>query len=196
MPGTRYEQHELIAMSREDFAVAASNNFERPDPQADRPAAAGVSLGSSVPVSDAQPSANAWAKQKSSGARDFTAPSGQICQLRKVTPEMLIAVGILDRVTRLEGLADALVQKAEGQPPAAAKVPTRAEFEDLLEVINIIVPLAVLQPKIWADDEKLPEGMSETDAVRVSDIDLEDRVSIMEEALKGLKALDRFRHTR
>lgn len=218
MPGDRYTQSELATMPREDFEIAAKYNFESGSverfkqnlasadgskPDAYIATAAGIdlsqgefseqppqiNLGSSAPRPAPQPSKNVWGSKR---PKPFVCPSGQTCLLRRLEPERLMEAGLLDRVTRLEGLANELVQTAEGQPPSKRGLPSTEDFQKLLEVINLIVPLAVVEPKLYAeDDSEAPEG-----AIYVTDVDLEDRMAIMEEALKGLRALDRFRHPR
>lgn len=215
MPGDRYTQQELSTMSREDFERAARNNFERPTdaPEtftfnvadaAARAAAQGaagltsmapsqINLRSAAPTPTAAPDPNAWATAKTKRSKDFTCPSGQTCRLRPLSPETLLEAGILDRITRLEGLASVLVDQAEGAPPKAATPPSRDDFKMLLGTINQLVILAVETPHLYEEDETV-EG--EENVIRVTDVDLEDRMAIMEEALRGLKLLDRFRNPR
>lgn len=184
MPGD-YSDNEVRSMTPEDLYAAASRGWIKPvtDP-ADLP----------VPVRESvTPAGDVWSKRKSSGDV-FVCPSGQTCRLRQVTPDALMSVGILDKVTRLEGLAAKLVHEAEGHPPVEEGVPSREDFAELLSVINSIVPIAVAEPKVLPDPAP---GEAEMDgALYASDIDLEDRLAIMEEALKGIRALDRFRPAR
>ncbi len=180
MPGT-YTQEELTKMSPEEFAAAHANGFTRGE----------VNLGSSVP----QPKKDVWAQRAAGGVgQDFTCPSGQVCRLRDLDVDRLLEAGILDKVSRLEGLAENLVQQAEGAPPAATKLPTREEWAVLLETINQIVSLAVAEPYVYADPE--PGTERTPGLIYVSDIDLNDRIAIMDESLKKVRALDRFRHAR
>lgn len=184
---TAYTAIEMQAMSLEELNAAAARGWQKPDDE-DRPAYAGIPLGSSVPEPTSQPSADVWSRRKSEGT-DFTCPSGQTCKLRKVQPEDALRAGILDRITRLDGLAADLVARAEGAPPEPNKLPSGDDIAVLLETINSLTLLAVAEPKIYADDDSdAPEG-----AIRISDIELEDRMAIMEKALEGLKSLDRFR---
>lgn len=199
MPGTEtntigdYSAGEIAAMGADDFKAAQARGFKREaEPVADdRPAAAGLSLGSAVPKDVTQPSGNVWASKKVA-TEDFTCPSGQTCRLRAVKPEELLAAGILDRVTRLEGLAGELVDQAEGQPPAKAKMPSQEDFALLLDTINMVVPMAVAEPRVYRDDD----SDAPDDAIRVSDLDLEDRMAIMEKSLSKIKMMDNFRHPR
>lgn len=184
-----YDSAEIAAMTPDEFTAAKERGFKR---EGERSAAAGVSLGSSVPVPDEQrpePSRTAWKDAKAQTERDFTVPSGQICRLRKLTPESLMAEGILDKVTRLEGLAQIVVDRAQGLPPKQRQMPTREEFGELLDLVNRVVPLAVSEPVVYGDDD----DAASADSIRVSDIDLMDRVAILNESLKGLKAFDNFR---
>lgn len=208
-----YTPAELAAMSRAEFEEARERGFRKPVPTEDSPvtaeevaaayaqaradlpehptgraAAAGTALGSSVPVALPQPGPNVWASQKAAGDL-FTCPSGQTCRIRRLSPEVLLMAGVLDEMSALEDLAAKLADKAEGEPPAKPSMPSREDLEGLLTLINKVVPLAVSEPKVWADDADAPEG-----AVTVSDIDLDDRMAIMEHALRGVKSLERFRH--
>jgi hypothetical protein len=199
MPGEdtilgEYTAAEVAAMSMEEFLEAKQRGFTRPalvaSPGAEtRPAAAGVDLGSSVKTLGQQPAkpTNVWGRNK---GKDFTCPSGQTCKLRPLALESLMMEGILDKVTRLEGLAQELINVSSGVPPEKAKLPSREDFAALLKVVNIIVPLAVAEPRVYPDDyaDPVPEG-----AIMVSDIDLEDRLAILNEAMIGLKNLDKFR---
>lgn len=192
MPGD-YTDEEVRAMSRTELLDAAENhwrrmvNVELPDTNE----RGEIKLPSAVPAH----SGDVWATNAKHGDAeefDYIVPSGQTCRLRKVTPEMLLPLGILNRVTRLEGLADTLVTQAEGQPPKLESMPTQEELELLLETLDLFVPVAVVQPRIYSDnDPDAPEG-----AIRVKHIDLTDRVAIMERCLKGVALLDRFRNAR
>jgi hypothetical protein len=178
MPGD-YSENEITRMNPTDFAEAQARGWKR-----------------SVFIEhDVTPkTANTWAANRDSvgTGEEFTAPSGQKCLLRRLDPEELMRLGILDRITRLEGLAQSLVDQAEGLPPEKVKLPDRADLELLLETIDLLLPHAVLEPRIYAnDDDEAPE-----DAIRVSHVDLDDRVAIMEHSVRKLKMMDRFRHAR
>jgi hypothetical protein len=211
MPGENDEKRmgdytlaELNQMTTGEYANASAHGFHKP---VKSPGAAlvvelpeQITLPSAVPqpVSTPEPDPNAWANAKSRQGKDFTCPSGQTCRLKPLDPERLLQAGILDKVTRLEGLADVLIQAAEGQPPTMAKIPSREELWMLLKTINELIPLAVEQPTVWAipdiDDPVVENRIRQADRIYVDDIDLDDRVAILEEALKGLRLLDRFRN--
>lgn len=199
MPGDSnigdYTTKQLMEMSREEFLAAEARGWKVPsagefspgllDGIPERPAAAGVAVRAAP-----EPADDVWARARGERGRDFVCPSGQRCRLVDVAPDRLLAAGILDKVTRLEGLAQDLIDRAEGKPPEKLQEPSREDLEAMVEVINVIVPLAVVKPSVFADDD--PQAGS--DDIRVSDIDFGDRVAILNEALKGLKALDRFRN--
>lgn len=123
---------------------------------------------------------------------DFRTPGGQLCRLRDAPIEELAASGILDRVTRLPGLTDELIKKAEGQPPESLDLPPAETISALVEVVNSLVPTVVVKPKIW----QLPaEGeQREVGRIYVDSIPLVDRIAIMERTLGGLVKWDKFRH--
>jgi hypothetical protein len=204
MPGEQstigdYTAAEIAAMDAATFQAAKAGGFKKalvasPLAQAVAQAeAAGINLGSSAPARDAQPQdgENVWGRKRK-GDRDFTCPSGQKCRLRRIEIDQLVMAGVLDQVSRLEGLAQQLIDKAEGQPPTKATMPTKEDFQALLDLLNVVVPMAVAEPKLWADDD----ASAPADAIRVSDVDLEDRIAILNEALAGVKLLDNFRPTR
>ncbi len=204
-----YTAVELSQMTPADFAAAQQRGFTKPlvsSPLADVQAAqdartalaelqsqaAGIQIGSSVPGRNTQPQdgANVWGS-KASG-EELTVPSGQKCRMRPLQLEQLLLEGILDHVTRLDGLAQTLVNQAEGLPPEKQQMPTAEDFATLLNLVNKITRLAVAEPPVFEDnDPTAPAG-----AIRVSDIDLMDRIAILEHALKGVKGLDNFRNAR
>lgn len=200
MPGDEskigdYTIAELNAMPTDQLEAAKAAGFRKsvaafPVPDLNARPDAEIRLGSSVPAATRGALGAGWAKKRTS-TEEFVCPSGERCRLRPLSPERLLEVGILDRVTRLEGLADQLVQQAEGAPPTKSKMPTREEFADLLDTINLLVPIAVAEPEVVSDsvpDDELRDGQ-----IKISWIDLGDRIAIMTKALDSLTALDRFR---
>lgn len=182
---SEYTSEELANMSAMELVAAQQRGFKRPA----QPESINALKAEDPPPRDS----NAWERNRDSmdgDGEEFTAPSGQTCRLRRVTPEMLLPLGILDRVTRLEGLAQSLIDVAEGAPPQQNTGPSREDLELLLETVDLLVPIAVVVPKVYAnDDQTAPAG-----AIRVGHIDLDDRVAIMEHVLRGIKSMDRFRH--
>lgn len=182
MPGD-YSDDDIRKMTTVEFQEAKARNWRKTEEEpVHRPA----------PTATAPPGeyGSSWGSG-GAGEYDFVTPSGERCRMRSLQVEVLLEAGILDQVSRLEGLADSLIQSAEGNPPTAKRLPSREEFAELLHVINTLTQLAVVKPHVHADDEKepVPEG-----SIAVSWISLEDRSAIMERALRDLRALDRFRN--
>jgi hypothetical protein len=196
-----YTAVELSQMTPADFAAAQARGFTKPlvsapgAPVEERPAHAGVAVASPFPSIVTQPApvfsgdGNVWGRKTSS--EEFTVPSGQRCIMRPLQMERLLMEGVLDQVTRLDGLAQALVNQSQGLPPEKQQMPTREEFGTLLDLVNKITIMAVAEPHVHADDETnpVPEG-----SVAVGDIDLMDRIAILEHALRNVKGLDNFRN--
>lgn len=126
-----------------------------------------------------------------SSVYDFVVPSGQMCQLKRLRPEELIGTGLLDKLTRLPGLAEEQIQKAEGKPPKGNENMSESEIMVMLPVINQLVCLVVKQPKVLPDPPEEQERIP--GQVYVSDIDLFDRVAIMERVTGGVRKMDNFR---
>lgn len=198
MPGMLgdYTVAEIAAMLPDEIEAAQDRDFKKPTPQK---SAGGFNLGTSVPKPDKAedlpvPADDVWAKTKAKKGKPFVTPSGQRCLLRKLSVEGLLEAGILDQVTRLEGLAAELVSQSEGQPPEKVTLPGREEFAALLKVLNAIVPLAAEEPIVLP----IPEDGSArvVGAIYPDDIELMDRVAIMNESLSKLKDLDSFRNAR
>ena len=124
---------------------------------------------------------------------DFTTPSGQRCRLRKLPIEQLATTGILDQITRLPGLTAELVAKSSGMPPTPTDVmPDTETVKSVIEVVNQLVPIAVVRPEILpvpAEGEERLEGR-----IYVDSIELMDRVAIMNRVISPLQKLDAFRN--
>jgi hypothetical protein len=180
---------ELQAELAEAYAAARA----LPEPVA-APHFAGTRVESPTPSPPQDPyaaTAEAWL----SNEFDFTVPSGLMCRLKKMQVEELVAAGIIDKVTRLPAFAQELIDKAEGVPPAETlegmAMPTQEQFESLTEILNLMLPLVVVQPRIWPmpeDGEDKVIGLIYPDSV-----ELGDRIAIMERLLGGIKKLDKFR---
>jgi hypothetical protein len=123
---------------------------------------------------------------------DFRTPSGQLCRLRKLDPARLAMSGVLDKITRLPGLAQEQIDKAEGNPPPATpEMPSSDQLSALTDVLQILIPLAVEKPAIWelpAEGEERVNGR-----VYIDTVDFADQVAIMERVTGGVKAFDNFR---
>jgi hypothetical protein len=141
-----------------------------------------------VPVDPYAETAAAWLSDEF----DFDLPSGSKCRMRKMPLKELATKGILDRVTRLPGIVEEVIEKSENKPPKPAvdDIPDNETIEALDLLLNIIVPLVVVQPKVW----EIPEsGERVAGRIYPDTIELSDRVAIMERSMAGVKGLDSFR---
>jgi hypothetical protein len=126
---------------------------------------------------------------------DFTTPSGQLCRLKKLDLTELAEAGILDKVTRLPGVVGGVIAKAEGQPPQPeshpGEMPSRETIATVVDVVNILVPLVVVAPRI----EPLPAEGEERfpGRIYVDSIEIADRIAIMNRVLGTVARLDSFR---
>lgn len=128
---------------------------------------------------------------------DFTTPSGQTCRMRKLPVEELLRAGILDRVTRLPGIAQEQIDLAEGLPPVdVPEMPDEETVAVVIELVDVLLPLAVIMPKVHSvpkPDESGEVKGREPGRIYTDMIELVDRIAIMERAIGGLKTLDAFR---
>jgi len=177
MPSVEELEAALAKARAEEQLVQVSNSVPAERPQ--------------KPASDGQSDPYAAVSWGEDGY-DFRTPGGQLCRLRDAPIEELAASGILNRVTRLPGLTDDLVRKAEGQPPEKVELPPTETITALVEVVNVLVPMVVLKPQIWTLP---PEGEERVEGrIYVDSIPLVDRIAIMERVLGGLVKWDKFRH--
>jgi hypothetical protein len=121
---------------------------------------------------------------------DFKVPSGQLCRMRKIQPEELVGAGIIDQLTRLPGLVQGEIDKAEGARPADV-MPSSSDIGELLSVLNKLLPLVVIKPTVLPNPEKGEPRVP--GAVYVADIELADRIAIMERVTGGVQKFDAFR---
>lgn len=221
MSGQLYTTAEIVAMSTEDLAAARDNGFVKPlspeEAAAQQrigeatfgegyrnpttpggfPDAVGDPFRPAAPFPPQDPYAvTTWGTD----LYDFVVPSGQRCQMRRLRPERLLGTGLLDKMTRLPGFAEEQIRKAEGQPPVAA-MPTGEQLESVQEVLNELLPIVVVQPKIWQvptpeqanDDPDLDNSERRSGRVYVDQVDLFDAIAIMNRATSGVSKLDNFR---
>jgi hypothetical protein len=139
-----------------------------------------------------RPAAEVWG----SNEFDFVCPSGARCRMRKLMPEKLLESGILDQLTSLPGYVAEVVDKAEGQPPKKDDEVNPKDITSVLEVLEKLIPMVVVEPGVSpvpVPDEtghvpERREGRIYTDS-----IELQDRIAIMERAVKGVRRLEPFR---
>lgn len=128
---------------------------------------------------------------------DLTCPSGQLCQVRKPGTEGLMKLGLLERLDNLTGTVhtDHIARvKGEVTPEVPDITNDPVARKEMLDIMNQIVAVTVVQPKLSEDVEKASDRVE--GLVYMSDVDLEDKTFIMQYALGGSADLATFREKR
>lgn len=179
------DQHDFANMTAEEFEAWKAANA---------PSFAGEVVPASPPPSpqaptDYESTAKSWSSR---GLYDFVTPFGHSCQMRDPLPQDLLAAGLLGKVNVLKGAAEKLVKMGEGLPPEKmAEVVTPEEMKNLEEFLDALMPIVVVQPKVYpmpGPDEERVKGR-----VYPEDIDLTEKVAIMERSLRGVSKYANFR---
>lgn len=122
---------------------------------------------------------------------DWTAPSGQQARLRRLKPEQLVEAGLLNKLNSLSVTVDGIVRQSEGQPPQKAlSTEDISTITGLLDLMQVLVPMIVVEPQVLPDPREEPR---EEGKLYVSDIDLVDRIALMNESVEALAKLNNFR---
>jgi len=138
---------------------------------------------------------------------DLKVPSGALCQVRRPGVPGLVAAGILDSVDSLSALVQTehiAPNDAKGQKAGAVAI---ANSPDAMAagfaLVDKLTAYTVVQPAIWVDYRF--KGESDVDwnarqqdaearrATKVSDVDIVDRLFIMQWAVGGSDDLKAFR---
>jgi hypothetical protein len=192
-----YTTEELRNMTAGDLKTAMDNGFMKPEPdpfgliQADQ-----QNLDFKPGHDDPTPAPPPFSPPQDpydwtgESEQEFTVPSGRKCLLRNADVKQLAAAGILDQVSRLQGLANDLVKQSQGQPPTKATSYEKSLL-DLEAVMDKLVPLVVVKPVIW------PTPPAEEDRVGgrvyVDSVPFTDKAAIMNKSLGALANFDSFR---
>ena len=183
-----YSTAELASMTAEEVNAAKANGFVKPTVVPERNTSGRHVESVEANLSHADPYAvTSWGTLE----YDFRVPSGQLCRMTKLLPEELMANGILNKITRLPGYAQELADKAAGTPPKKTDDIDESDMQSVLEVLEILLPMVVVRPTVVASNT--PKAEVPAGAVLVKQIDLGDRIAIMERAMGGVTKLDNFR---
>lgn len=180
-------------MAQPDFTAMTPDEFAAWQQQQNNPQGGNVEMATKPDVPtppappQARPATEVWGQVTE---YDFTCPSGATCRLRKLSPERLVETGLLDKLTRLPGFAQELIEKSEGQPPAKPQ-DEMTVIKDVLVLMQDLLPMIVAQPTIHKDPES--DADREVGEIYVSSIDLADRMAILNQATGGVTKLDAFR---
>lgn len=140
------------------------------------------------------------------GNKELTLPSGQLCLVRKLTPEDLIEMDLLDRFDSLTGMVQKqhIAKKSHaGGPPrrqatdhdvnleVAKLMKDPAKFTEMYKTVDRIVMAMVvapvLQPKPEDEADRDPNG------AYIDWVDDEDKGFLLEYAFGGVNGLEQFR---
>lgn len=149
---------------------------------------------------------------------DLTLPSGETCSARRPGVQGLIAAGLLDNFDQLTALVQTEhIEKHSNRPVAAREQLTDAERvqaglalikdQDKLHagfmLIDKLVAFIVTEPRVWIDyqtkdedDEAFQRRLELAEAsgaIGVRDIDLNDKVYLVNWAVGGSSDLESFR---
>lgn len=151
-------------------------------------------------------------------AEDITVPSGQLCLARRPGVQGLVAAGVLDHIDSLTALVDEKhIKRAQGKQvvdidvKALAKDPKK--LIEVLEVVDKIVCHVVLKPGIkpspkcsvckkpiewhaWAPPDEVdhePDIDIEDGVIYAFQVDLGDKMFLVNFAAGGTRSLERFR---
>lgn len=163
-----------------------------------------------------------WGEQTSNPlggiVEDITVPSGQLCLARRPGVQGLVAAGVLDHVDSLTTLVgEKHIKRAKGgqvediDVKELAKDPKR--LIDVMQVVDTIVCHVVLKPAIspspkckicnnviewhsWAPNDEVdhqPDIDEKPGAIYAYQVDLEDKMFLVNYAAGGTRSLERFR---
>lgn len=149
---------------------------------------------------------------------EFKLPSGNTCLMKNLTMDDLMKIGILDRldsltsivsaehVTRVTGtpqqraaaaqaLAELDTETAEGRQALLGIMKDKGKWEAMQSFINVVVKEAVVDPHV--SPEPGPHETKMDNVLYASDVDLLDRMAIMQRCMGGMmdgvKAMEPFR---
>lgn len=154
---------------------------------------------------------------RKSSLHDVELPSGATCQARRPGVQGLLAAGVLDNFDQLTALiqTEHIDKKAVRPPSAGGKVEVnaievgkalladKAKMDAGFQLIDKLVAFVVTQPVVWIDYQ-LPDESDEAfakreheaerdEALGISEVDLEDRLYLMNWAVGGTSDLAAFR---
>lgn len=146
---------------------------------------------------------------------DLTLPSGETCLVRRPGPQTLIAAGALDSFDSLTALVGAKLNEIDGKTDVSASaLKSMAEQKDNIDaalgMVDKVVEFVVLEPKVFrpirrdehgqpaldSAGKEIPLTDSDRDANKIytDDVDLADRMFILQFSVGGSADLERFRN--
>lgn len=135
---------------------------------------------STTPTPLAPTPGSAWRQPRETGEL-ITLPSGNVARLRPVAVDALLATGRIPDL--LSGVAAKTLWSETDTATIADDGKLAKEYTDL---INLVVPLAMLEPRVVDN----PEGDGE---IALDDLEFADKVAVFNLAIGGATALKMFR---
>lgn len=147
---------------------------------------------------------------------DLTVPSGSLCRVRRPGVQGLMKIGVLDSLDQLTSwvaMGPLQPDKPQGGLSAEQILDLASRKDDLeagLALVDKVVEYVVLQPRllrpirrdehtrepILTEDGKeipLPEADRDPEQIYTDDVDMEDRMFILQFCVGGSSDLERFR---
>lgn len=145
-----------------------------------------------------------WGKNK---YQDLTVPSGELCRVRRaVGPDVLVKLGIMDQLDSLSAIVSTdHVARVQGLPQLTDKqlieMATNSKAIDkFMGVMDRVVCHIVVEPRltlpfttIEGEDKWIPLDDRDPEVLYVDDVDLQDRMFLLNYALSGVKEWESFR---
>jgi hypothetical protein len=107
--------------------------------------------------------------------------------------EELAASWDLEKLTRLPGVTQELINRSEGKPPASPVVgmPDKATMTTLVETLNTVLPLVIVRPTVHSTPKDPKDKVA--GQIYVDSIPLPDRIAILNEVVGSVQKWDNFR---
>ncbi len=134
-----------------------------------------------------------WGVPKSINEKDLVLPSGQRCRVRELEMEQVLELDLIDALDTFTGqLSD------DGTPVEEVAEKSFLDFlknkpqrEKFLETMDKVIPVVVVAPFV---NPNPPKGRAKNpNKVYVSDISLQDKMSIFSSVFSGFGEVSKFR---
>lgn len=130
---------------------------------------------------------------------DLTLPSGNVALVRRPGMDTFLREGVIP--DSLTPIVEDAVKKGKGLSTAAQKEMLKdpKQIAGVIDLMDAIVVAAVIEPKVKAvpkdaDGQPVPfDERGATDCLYADEVDLDDKVFIMNFAVGGTRDLERFR---
>lgn len=126
---------------------------------------------------------------------DLEVPSGEICKVRRPGVEGLMQAGVLHDIDSLTGLVNSKhLNRVSGQPEIDVEslLKDQTNMENLLHVCNRVVCYVVVEPEVRMAPND-PTSRESGEHVYTDQIDIEDKMFILNFAVGGSNDVARFR---